>query len=256
MTTSLRKGLGLIDILAAVERPLGLTDLSRRAGLPKSTVHRLLTSLTATGFVTQETDGRYALGLRLFELGSRVAARLDIRQIARPQLRRLRDMTGETAHLGVVLDDSVVYLEKVDSGQKVQMSSRLGGRNPLHSTALGKALLAFGSQELRERILAGPLPARTPRTLVDPDRLAEELDRVRRRGWALDDEESDPQVRCVAAPVIDATGFAVAAISVSGPSSRVTKRTVRPLAEHVMRTAAAVSRSLGGLPAREPMVSG
>ncbi|TCO59517.1 IclR family transcriptional regulator [Actinocrispum wychmicini] len=244
--TSLGKGLRLLDVLSAADGALGLTELSRRAAIPKSSAHRLLTSLVASGLVIQDATGHYGLGLRLFELGSRVAARLDVRAIARPLLEELRDVTGETAHLGVLLDDEVVYLEKVESARMVRMSSRLGGRNPLHRTALGKCLLAFGSAGLRERVLAGPLTARTPGAVVEPKRLVEQLARVRAQGWALDDEESDEGLRCIAAPVIDARAQVVAAVSISGPTTRVTKAQVQPLAAHVVRCATEISRGVGG----------
>jgi len=243
--SSLAKGVRLLDELGQLNRPVGLTELSRTAGLAKSTTHRLLSSLVAAGLVSQQPDGRYALGLRLFELGSRAGAALDVRSVARPQLERLRDTTGETAHLGVLLGDEVVYIEKVESEFAVRMSSRVGGRNPLHCTALGKCLLATGSEALSERVLSRPLMARTPRTHVDPDRLRQELSAVRARGWALDDEESDEGLRCIGASVRGAEGTTIAAVSISGPSTRVTKARVRALAADVVSGAREISARMG-----------
>lgn len=240
------KGLALVDVLASEQGPLALSELARRARQPRSTSHRLLRTLGEFGLVAQRDDGRYALGQRLVDLGRRAVLNADLREIARPRLRRLRDLTGETAHLGVVLGDEVVYLEKVESEHAVRMASEIGGRNPLHCTALGKAILAHGSPELCDRVLrAGRLASRTEHTLTNAAALAEDLRLVRSRGFSLDDEESELDLRCIGAPVLDAEGRAVAAVSVSGPTTRVTDENVDRFAALVIAAARAIGRSLG-----------
>lgn len=245
-STSLGKGLALLDVLGREQGPLRLSELARRTGQPRSTTHRLLRTLGEFALVVQNSDGHYALGLRLLELGRRAASSTDLREAAVPHLRRLRDLTGETAHIGVVAGDEVVYLEKVESECAIRMSSEIGGRNPLHCTALGKAVLAYGPSDLRKTVLhSRRLAQRTERTLTDKSALSEDLQRIRSRGFSIDDEENEPGLRCIGAPVLDAEGRPVAAVSVSGPVTRVTDQNVDRFASLVMAAGKAISRSLG-----------
>lgn len=241
-TTSLGKGLALLDVLTAADGPLRLGSLAARAGQPRSTTHRLVRMLVSSGVATQNADGTYALGLRLLELGRRAVAGTDLRATAIPVLRELRDRTGETAHLGIADGDEVVYLEKVESRHAVRMTSEVGGRNPAHCTALGKAIL---SQRPPETRCPRTLPSRTDRTHTTARALAHDLRRVRQRGYAIDDEENEPGLRCVAAPVLDAAGHPVAAVSISGPTIRITADNVRYFGQAVIFAAASISRALG-----------
>lgn len=247
--TSLGRGFTLLAHLADAadaNETLGVSELARRTGYAKSTVHRLLSTLCRVGAVERRNDERYQIGLRLFELGNRAQLRESLRAHALRALHELRDATGETAHLGVLAEDSVIYIEKVETANTVRMASEVGHRNPLYCTALGKTLLAFGDPDGRERALAAaPFPARTTATLVDAAALGRDFERIRARGYAIDDEESELGLRCIAAPVREAAGTTVAAISISGPTTRVTAAAVPRLGGEVVRSAAMISASLG-----------
>ena len=237
--------------LAATNHTAGVSQLSRTTGYPKSTVHRLLTDMTEFGVVRQVDDGQYEIGILLFELGSRARMGFDLRVIAMPHLQHLRDETGETAHLGVRADETlhdidgaVIYIEKVESAQAIRMSSEMGRRNPLYCTSLGKVLLAFSEQELVERFLSeAVLLPRTPNTITDRRRLRAELAQVKRQGFAVDDEELELGLRCIAVPVL-AKGRVVAAVSIAGPTTRVHADSISRLAGAVTEAAARISRAV------------
>lgn len=227
-------------------RGVRLTEIAQQCGLEKSTTHRLLAALVAEGLVEQdpETD-RYRLGLTLLELGMAVHQRLDIRQEALPILRSLADRAQETIHLGVARGAYVVYLEKVESPNAFQMRSRVGERMPLHSTGLGKAILAYAGENEFATVLANGLERRTPNTITDPDELRKEMQRIRSHGFSTDMEENEDGVRCVAAPVFDHRLSVAGAISIAGPVFRFHERRMTELAGYVVTAAQEVSRRLG-----------
>lgn len=206
---------------------LGVSDLARRLELHKNNVFRLLATLELNGYIEQsdETE-RYRLGPRCLELGRSFAAGSRLLDRARPVLEHLCAEFGESSHLGVLHDLEVVHLDGDVPPQLVFASLRLGKRLPAHATALGKVLLAFSSDSRKAEFIAhlegASANARTPATIVDADKFVEHLRAVRAQGFALDQEECEAGLSCAAAPVFDANGGCVAAISVSGPSSRVT----------------------------------
>lgn len=230
----------------SLERPeLGVSDLARELSLHKSTVHRLLTTLEGEGFVHQLPNSRYALSWKLFELGAAVPAWRGIRQLVLNALNPLVASTGETAHLAVLDGREVLYLEKVESAHRLRMPSAVGRRVPAHCTALGKALLASLDDQALQRILVQtPRKAFTSHTITDVEMLRAELRRIRTQGYAIDDEELEEGLTCVAALVHDGTGRTCAAISIAGPTSRIRRR----LDSHIeaVRTAAdSLSYELG-----------
>ena len=231
----------------SVERPeLGVTELSHALGLGKSTVHRLLASLGARGYVRRNPQTeRYSLGLKAFEVGSRATGRGGLRAAVAPSLQRLTAATKETVHLGILDDWDVVYIDKIESHQPLQMFSRVGRRAPLHCTALGKALVAFQPDDILERFLRRRFKGYTPATLTDPRELRRELERVRAQGWALDDEEFAVGLRCIAAPLRDHTRAVVASLGMAGPAVRVADDRVSRLAALVRDVAAEASAALG-----------
>ena len=243
--TSLGKGLELLIVLSESDEPLRVVELAERAGRPKSTVHRLLATMVSMRMVEQTEDGRYAIGLRLFEIGSRAAARVSLRDVALAELRGLSESLGETSHLGVRDGDAVVYVEKVESSASIRMSSRVGRRNPLHCTGIGKALLAFDGDEAIAEVCAGGLEARTDHSITDPDRLVEEMALIRSRGFSIDDEEVEAELRCVAAPVLSADGHPLAAISVAGPATRLDLDRCVAIGPDLIASARQISRGLG-----------
>ncbi len=224
----------------------GISELSRRIDLSKSTVHRLVATLVEAGWLDRNpaTD-KYRLGLRLFELGSVVAARMEVRQCALPFMQDLMERVGETVHLAVLDGDQLVYVAKVESRHPIRLFSQVGQHGPVHCTGVGKVLLAFAPPEIVERVIAAGLPAFTPNTITDPDQLRAHLAQVRAQGYALNQEESEYGLVSVAAPVRDHSGAVVAGLSAAGPSQRLTLDRIPALISQVVETASQVSRALG-----------
>ncbi|MEV6124632.1 IclR family transcriptional regulator [Streptomyces sp. NPDC052077] len=218
-----------------------LTELSARTGLPKPTVHRLAVDLVRLGWL-ERSGPHYRLGPKLFELGSLVPYRLDLRETALPFLQDLFEATRETVHLGVREGLEVVYLERIHGHEAPALPSRIGGSLPLSCTAVGKVLLAFSGGELADELLSRPLPSLTPHSITDPARLRTALEKIRVSGLAYEEQESTPGVSCIAAPVF-AGGVTAAALSVAVPRSRFSPAHLAP----AVRTAAlGLSRVLRG----------
>ncbi len=241
----------ILDILG--ENPYGISvrDLSLRVKLPKGTTHRLLSSLSYFGYARQDPKTRnYLLGFRLVELGNLLLSQLDLRKEAEPFLRELAERTKETVHLVFLDRNEIVYIDKVEieaghSGLK--MASRVGLRNPAHSCAVGKVLLAdLPEKALDHFIQERGLPKRTENTITDFYQLKEHLAMVRRQGYAIDDQENEKGIRCVGAPIYNEAGKVVAAISISGPAFQVTKKRIQTrLKKEVKETASKISQKVG-----------
>lgn len=242
------RALILLEALARAEGPVSLSALSAEVGLHISTVHRLLNTLARRGFVEQEPyQGRYRLGLKLFEIGHRALYSLDIRAVARPFMRQLVEEFNETANLAVLDGTEVVYIDQVESKNMVKMMARPGTRGPAYCTGAGKVLLAYLPPSQLEKVLSSlNLEPYTPMTITDVGRLKQELEAVRQQGFAIDREELEEGVRCVAAPIRNHEQRVVAALSVSGPSNRLTEELIRErLVEAVCRAARVISEALG-----------
>lgn len=194
---------------------LGVSDLARRANLPKSTVSRIAADLVRQQFLDREGDKLY-LGVRLFELGQLVEQPRVLRHAALPVMAELRDLTGLTVNLAVLEECDVVILATVRGEEAVKPPARVGGRLPAHATALGKALLAFSPNEVRQRVADAGLTRRTPRTICEPSALLHELIEIRRTAIAVESEECATGRVCVATPILGHAGVPLAAISVTG----------------------------------------
>jgi DNA-binding IclR family transcriptional regulator len=246
LVMSVSHAFDLLDHLGEGNGSVGVSELARRTGLSKSTVHGLLATLEQRGAVQPDGDrGRYRLGWRLFELGSRVAEECDISRIAPGYLAHLARETGETALLGVLYDCEVLYLDVAHGTQAIQFAARVGRRGPLHATGTGKVLLAFGRPALLESVIAKGLERFTPTTICDPPALREETTAVRSRGYAIVREEREPGLSTVAVPVWDHTDRVAAAMALAGPSSRFDDARIEPLLAALTASAAAMSRELG-----------
>jgi IclR family transcriptional regulator, KDG regulon repressor len=241
----------LLKAFLSREETLGVSELARRLGLGKSAVHRLLTTLAAEGLVARDPDGGYRLGLVVFELGEAVRAHMDLHGAAAPVLVELREQTGESSQVGVLDDDAVVYVDRLESSHSLRLMHDAGRRVPLHCTSSGKVLLAELGEEHLERILAGGLRAHTPHTIVEPGALRAELAAVRERGWADAVNERELGVASLAAPVRGPGGVVVAAISVGAPITRFRAIPRQRLARCVVEAGEAVSRRLGWVPEDE-----
>ena len=241
----------ILDILGQSPQGISIRELSAKIKLPKGTTHRLLSSLSYFGYVRQDSKTRnYFLGLKLVELGNLLLSQLDLRKEAEPFLRDLAERTKETVHMVFLDRGEIVYIDKVELDHNpsgLRMASRIGLRNPAHSSAVGKVLLShLHEEELNGLIKEKGLPKRTENTITDPIQLKEHLKTVRTQGYAIDDEENEKGIRCVAAPICNETGRAVAAISISVPAFRVTKKVVQEtLKKEVMETASKISQRLG-----------
>jgi len=241
---ALVKGLALVDAAAAADRPLDLGELLDASGLPRATALRLIDVLLEQGLL-QSTGRVYALGPRLAAWGQRYLDGLDVREQAEELVRALAEQTRETCYLGVRDGRKVLYIAKADSPQAVRPAAVVGTRNPLHSTGIGKALLAFAPPEAAIAYARGPLEAKTPNTIVEADRLLDEMRVTRERGYAIDDVENEDGVRCVAAPIRDHAGQVVAALSVSAPAYRFALEDLPGLAPGVQAAALEVSTRIG-----------
>jgi len=228
---------------------LGVAEIARRGGLPKSTAHRLVAELADLGLL-EHTPVGVRLGLRLFELGQLVPRQRTLREAAVPVMENLREATRSTVHLAVLEDVEVVYVEILGRPSLPGLPSHVGGRMPAHATGVGKAILAFSPPAVVQRRVEAGLEPRTPHTIVTPGRLARELAAVRRAGVAFDREESALGVVCVAAPVMGPDGAVEAALSVSGRAASLRPDRMAP----AVRTAA-LTLSRGGvvLPADVPV---
>ena len=232
----------VVLILSVFERSseaLTAGQVSVRSGIPRSSVQRILQQLVSARWLKRHDDG-YALGLRMFEIGSLVAHRSRITSVARPIIRELRQRTGQVVHLAVLDQQDVVYLDKVGGAFADTLPSRVGGRFPAHCTAVGKALLAYSPQATVNEYLATGLRRRTLASLATPAALEAAIAGIRGAGYAAERDEAVPGVACVAAP-IRSFDEVVAAVSVCGPRDQVRAKELRPL---VMWTAAEISRSL------------
>jgi DNA-binding IclR family transcriptional regulator len=228
------------------EPRLSLSEIARRAELPLSTAHRILATLREAGLVEQEGErDLYRLGLKLFELGSMVLANMELHREALSFIEELVRESGETVHLGVFDGSRVVSIEKMDSPHGLASQVTVGKGAPAYCTAVGKALLAFQPEAVLEHICRQGLTRFTPRTITDPARLREELERIRTSGYAVDDGEHQAGVRCVAAPIRNYSGNVIASLSISGPAIRIPKEAVPSLAQRVKEVAGKLSARLG-----------
>lgn len=247
MDSTLAKGLAVIEWLARQQRDCRVTDVAMELGLARSNAHRTLQTLLECGWVVQDpTTSTYRPSLRLFELGSLVAAATDVVASVRPHLAALAQASGETIHLATLDGAEIVYLDKFDSPLPVAAYSRVGGRAPAYCVASGKAMLAAARLD-RNQLLAqlGTLRPSTPNTITDPDALQADLAAARERGYAENHEEWRLGVCGLGVPLFDARGDAVAAVGMSVPSIRFGRVRARTLARQIVACANAASRTLG-----------
>ncbi|GIJ45406.1 IclR family transcriptional regulator [Virgisporangium aliadipatigenens] len=209
----------ILDAFTADDRGVGFAELQRRTGLAKATLHRLTAELVAARLLDR-VDGKFHLSGHLFQLGMRASVERGLIEVATPFLEDLYERTHETVHLGLREGAEVVYVAKMGGHRQAKAPSRLGGRMPLHATAIGKALLAFAPAAVRTSFLKGPLARLAPRTITAPRILRGQLDEAVEKGVTFEFEESAVGIVCVGAPVLDRRDLAVAAVSVAGPVTR------------------------------------
>lgn len=243
---SVVRAIKIIECFSQSEFELDLSEIVHKTKLPKATVHRILATLKNGGLVDQDPENRkYKLSLKLFELGSLVFGRLKLREVALPLIEELSKESGETVHLGILDKDEVISIEKVDSSFSLRHSIYIGKRAPAYCTGVGKALLAFQPQDKIRSFFQNKRKKYTANTITDADELEEELDRVRKEGFAVDNMEHEEGVRCVATSIRNYEGKVIASISISGPSIRITEEKIPQFALMVRKTAETISKKLG-----------
>ncbi|MCL4370099.1 MAG: IclR family transcriptional regulator [Chloroflexi bacterium] len=244
---TIRRAVGFLDLLGTAPQGMSLRQLSESLGLTKSTAHRILSGLVAGGLVEVSPDTRrYRLGLKVVELSAVLLDSMDVREQGKALMQQLGDLSRETIHMGVLDHFEVIFIGHIETPESVRMSVRVGHRAPAHCSSLGKVLLAdLDNTELQRFLRDRELPAYTPNTITDPQELLAVLDEVRVLGYAWDEEENRPGIRCLGAPVRDHAGKAVAAISVSGPAFRFTRQRAEEFIRPLLDAAGGISERMG-----------
>ncbi|MFO7295368.1 MAG: IclR family transcriptional regulator [Caldicoprobacter sp.] len=244
---SIDRAFDILEVLATEKEGLGVTEIARRIGLHKSTVYRLLTSMASRGYIEKnEVTGLYRLGLKLVELSSLYLNSLELKTEAQPYLRKLVALTAQPAHLAILDNHEAVYIDKIESFNSIRMYSAIGKRVPLYCTAVGKVLLMDKEDSKIRALFQGvQLVPHTSNTITDVDKLISEIDSVRRRGWAVDNEEHEEGIRCIAAPIYDYRGEVIAAVSTSGLKTIISPERDEEIAKYVVETAREISKRMG-----------
>lgn len=237
----------ILDCFGFDHQELSVSEIGAKTGLHRSTAHRILMALEYNDLIKQNpSTGKYHLGIKLFKLGHQAVSQLNLREICRPFLSRLMNDTKETIHLAVLDDDQVLYLDKVEGPHALRMPSRVGRHIPTYCTSLGKAMLScLDDQEVKSILRRQTLKPHTENTVKNIHQLLADLGSVRKRGYAVDNEEIEIGLRCVGAPLRDYTGGMVGAISVAAPSARLSEKNTPVIGRMVIAIAAEISEQLG-----------
>lgn len=243
---SVERALRILDCFTGREQELGITEIAGRMGLGKSTVYGLVNTLLVMGYLEQDPDSKkYCLGLKLFEMGNIVQRRMDVRAAAGSYLRQLSEETRLTVHMAVYRDGQVIYIDKVDAPDSRIVYSQVGKVAPIYCTGIGKAILAWLPEKERQWLLSGERKAMTPHTIVERAALEAELAEIRKNGYSMDREELEIGLRCVGAPVFDAAGRPIAAISASGTAGNLSKDREKNIQKKICEIALAISAKMG-----------
>ncbi len=249
---SLGNGLDVLELLVEADRPLGVTEIARTLNLDKSTIYRLLSTLAAHSLIYQEAETRrYKPSLKIVTLGRKVINDIQLRSVAKPFLKKLTKLSGKSADLAILAGLLVVYIDHEDTDASLNVQAEIGQISPPHCTALGKALVVqYTADELRELYKEKELTRYTSRTITTLEEFLPHLETVKKRGYALDEEEFNFGVSSIAAPIYDHRNKVVAALCISGPSIRITSDRIQQLAPSVVETARNISLQIGQNPTR------
>lgn len=249
MVKSVSRALDIIKLISWKKDGLGVTEIANQMDINKSSVYRILSTLVQYGYVEQDKGTeRYKLGYQFLEVSSRLLESLDIRTEAKPFLQELEKETNEVIHLVVYDQGEVVYIEKLDGNEALRMHSKVGKRAPMHCTSVGKAILAYLPADSVQEILERKgLPVHTVKTITDKNVLAEELAEVKKKGIALDLEENENGITCIAVPIFDHLGKVAAAVSISGPTIRMNETRLVELQPRMIEIGKQISARLGFL---------
>lgn len=247
MVKSVSRALDIITLVGSKKGGMGVTEISKQIDINKSSVYRILSTLVQYRYVEQDTEtGRYKLGYKFLEVSSQLLDSIDLRAEAKPYLQELEDETNEVIHLVVFDQGEVVYIEKLEGNETLRMHSKVGKRAPMHCTSVGKAILAHLSSSIVLDILDRKgMPMHTDKTITNKDEFLQELNKVKQKGYALDLEENEYGITCIAVPIFDHTGKVIAAISISGTTIRMTVERLDLLQERMRKIGKQISARLG-----------
>ena len=246
LVQSVDRTLTILEVLSDYNDGLGITEISSLVNLHKSTVHRLLSTLIYKGYVVDEETSKYKITFKLFELGSKKVEKLDLLNCSKPYTKALMESVNEVVHLVIREDAEIIYIDKVEANNTISMSSRIGKRIPMYCTATGKAILAFlPEDEVLKVWNNSKIIKLTENTNTDFILFKKELETIREKGYAIDDEENEMGVRCVGAPIFNINGEIISALSVSGPKLRVTDDKIDFISKEVIKYANMISEELG-----------
>lgn len=245
LATTVQKALKLLEIIGE-KQPVRASEILHQSSLSRSNVYRLLSTFQKMGYVERDEDLKYRLSFKIFVLGNTLPQRNQLSDIARPFMVELAERSKENVNLGVVYGQKVLYIEKIESPHYLKLDQPIGRTDPLHCTALGKALLSgLSDQELKNYLKSVKLIPYTKKTITDPKVLEMVVRNVRREGYSTDLEELSEGIHCIGAPIKDITGKVIAAISISAPAIRLTKQKIRELKEPLMEASLGISKKMG-----------
>lgn len=247
MVKSVARALDILQIVSSHKQGIGVTNIAKQIDINKSSVYRILSTLAQYGYIEQDSEtGKYKLGYKILEMSSKLLDSIDLRKEAAPFLMELEKYTNEVIHLVVYDQGEVVYIEKLEGNETLRMHSRVGKRAPMHCTSVGKAILAQLPEHVVEEIIERKgLPAHTKYTITDREKFMEELKIIKERGYALDLQENEYGITCIAVPIFDHLGKVVAAVSISGPTMRMTSERLEHLKDKMIEMGKKISARLG-----------
>lgn len=237
----------IIELLATSPNGMGVTEIGRKLGLHKSTVYRLIKALVQRGYLEKDqSTGAYRIGLKFVEISSLHIQQIELKTEAIPFMRHLSELTGQVTHLAIMDETEVVYIEKIDVIQSLRMYSQIGKRIPVYCSALGKVLLSGQNSDYQKRIMKKiKYTQQTKNTIREESQFINELEKTKQRGWAVDNEEHELGIRCIAAPIRDFTGKVIAALSITGSKNTIVPEKDQYYSELVVEAADNISRRLG-----------
>jgi IclR family transcriptional regulator, KDG regulon repressor len=247
LVKSVSRALDIITLVSMKKGGMGVTEISKQIDINKSSVHRILSTLVQYNYIEQDTEsGRYKLGYKFLEMGSKLLESIDLREEAKPFLEELENETNEVIHLVVFDQGEVVYIEKLEGNETLRMHSKVGKRAPMHCTSVGKAILAHLPTNVVIDILERKgMPVHTDKTITDKDVFIQELKQVKQTGFALDLEENEYGITCIAAPIFDHSRKVIAAVSISGPTLRMQDERLLHLQNRIIQIGKQISERLG-----------
>jgi DNA-binding IclR family transcriptional regulator len=243
---ALEKAIAIIELLNESDQGLTVTEIHTQLGLPKATVFMILSVLEEHNIAKKNTYGQYSLGPRIYTLGMSYMTKLDLRKISRPHMEKLSKETGFTSHLGIMVDDYLLFVDKVEIQSFIKFNTFPGMRTALHVTSMGKAILAFHKdEEINELVERLELGRYTPNTITDKEKFKQALKRIRETGYAIEDEEGEVGVRCIGAPIFNIDGKVIAAVSVTALKPDLQVDSFQEVGNKVMEAARNISSEMG-----------